>query len=456
MPTATRRKPIFDPEQDEDMDLYDREDEEMDSQLGSAEPPGQTLGAAGSPRQPRNWWALQQLREALGRETRMPKQRPDLGMGAYEDEAGAVQKPGLGSKIVGLAGTFLSGAGGGLSGAGRYAREFFDTPFERSRERAGEAQKMEGQRRDDLLKAAEEERRVETEESLGAVREDRRKLLGAQTLAASQPKPPTKIGPRTKDGRNVEVYRKDVNDPASEIEIDMGPVPAEKKDLSISEVELAQAAAKGDKDAAAALKFLENHRAGIARASRAPEKTEDPVLSASDAILLGVPYGTTRSQAAALGRVPQRPIPESAKQVIAKADAVDKQLAALEAAHNKNPNMVGDIWSGGKGTIRGRFKEKTNLISGDEALFRNRVMQTLNREVNNLSGAAVSVQEMERLKNSLPSLGMGAAAFSAALKVSREIIRDIKNARQNPTSETPTPTPTGSGGAKITKIERVQ
>lgn len=108
-------------------------------------------------------WALKALRGIMsGPQASMPVKRDDQGIGAFE-ENGQVQKPSLGQKIIGMIGTGLSGAGGGLGQAGRYQHQYFDQPYQEALGRFSANQALGRQRATDLTKVADEQRKVADE-----------------------------------------------------------------------------------------------------------------------------------------------------------------------------------------------------------------------------------------------------------------------------------------------------
>ena len=125
------------------------------------------------------------------------------------------------------------------------------------------------------------------------------------------------------------------------------------------------------------------------------------------------------------GLKPGRPMSATQKNTLDRLGAIDNQLAAMEKGFKAE--WVGGVLSGGGGTLFGKGKEITGRITPAEQEFRTRTVRTLSEELNRLSGAAISPAEMDRLKNAMPSLQMPAPQFLAAMKISREIIKDLRS-----------------------------
>ena len=125
-------------------------------------------------------------------------------------------------------------------------------------------------------------------------------------------------------------------------------------------------------------------------------------------------------------------------------DTISKLDTSLEVMHNIE-NTAKDEWIGGLMTggqeLKGRLRTMTGKASPEEAQFRTLVTQTLNEEINRISGAAVSSQEFIRLKAGLPNLSMSPVEFRAAVK---NTINRLESLKKN-TLKQYEPAPQGDG-----------
>jgi len=123
---------------------------------GQAAPAAAAPGAPPSAQQqgvPRMDDYLAQVRAQLAKAPRMPKRRPDLGAGAYEDADGKVIAPGRGGKILQALNSAFSGLSGGLHGVKEYANSL-DVPYLRATQEAAHQEAMGKGRRDEQVKLA--------------------------------------------------------------------------------------------------------------------------------------------------------------------------------------------------------------------------------------------------------------------------------------------------------------
>lgn len=151
------------------VDYADQTDQDQQPVQDQPAPPPEAQGPPGPDQARMRSWALDALQQEMNSPHPMPTRRPDQGLGAYSVN-GQVYKPSTGQKIIGLIGSGLAGVAGGPGAAAAAQRESFDAPYAEAMGRFAGTEQLGRQRRQDLLKAAQEE--------VAMAREDREARLG--------------------------------------------------------------------------------------------------------------------------------------------------------------------------------------------------------------------------------------------------------------------------------------
>ncbi len=162
----------------------------------------------------------------------------------------------------------------------------------------------------------------------------------------------------------------------------------------------------------------------VAQGSRPPERGQ--IIQTDQGFMVAQPGSATAEPLMAGGK-PVMPspkvIPTTVKNDFAVLDATDKLLDVIGKKAELNPGWVrGGIlplskWSG-------RLQEKQGSLSKAELLFRKEVKGNLVEQIHQLSGAAVSSTEAERLIQALPDFdAMSSPEFVQAVKASRNWLR---------------------------------
>ena len=164
---------------------------------------------------------------------------------------------------------------------------------------------------------------------------------------------------------------------------------------------------------------------------------EDKVLSTSDAKALGVPYGTTESQAAALGITPSAISPAEtlqAKNVLTLVDNADKQIDKLEIAAK---NLKALSW-GPAAIVKGQIQkglataglspavEQFNAIKG---VLRNTIAMSL---IPGGRGGAIGLRyTTPQVDEVMPSVGDHADEIEYKIAALRDIVDDYRTTAES-------------------------
>lgn len=195
----------------------------------------------------------------------------------------------------------------------------------------------------------------------------------------------------------------------------MRPPPQERAPTAYGDLTSGDPAKMGR--AKTALEILKPPKAGGGSGGGAKKLTPNQLL-----LFPTLKMGATIDDAE--GLEPTRPASPAVVDRNNRLNAIEGQLKAIEKEFK--PEWVGGVMAGGGGTVFGRLKEASGRISTEESDFRTRTVRTLSEELNRLSGAAISPAEYTRLEKAMPNVGMAAPAFKSALKISLEIIKELK------------------------------
>lgn len=154
---------------------------------------------------------------------------------------------------------------------------------------------------------------------------------------------------------------------------------------------------------------------------------DEEVLSAVDAQRLGVPYGTTKGEAAAAGIIPQAPLSAEAQKLQGNVQSAHRAMDTIlnelfgEGAASKSIDELSDVRSNVLGRAALPFKMAGTYTNAE-------------REVKDIlvrlrSGAAISEAEEKHYQKQLPSIYDNEQTIKNKLKILDEFFSDIVPAR---------------------------